>query len=199
MLRASKYVLLLLYLSCFQAYSALNNNHPNMRQLLMNGVATPTKKLWNLKNADIRSVIAEVAQVTGKNFIIVPKVQGKISIVSSTPINNHELYQVFLSMLQVSGFAAIPSGNVIKIIPNIDSRAFFNEDSSKNSYRLQGDDMLVLVVPVHYVPAEQLVPVLRPLMPQWSNVAAYGPSNRLILSGRANNIRQMANIIKQVD
>ena len=170
-----------------------------MRQLLMNGVATPTKKLWNLKNADIRTVIAEVAQVTGKNFIIDPKVQGKISIVSSTPINNHELYQVFLSMLQVSGFAAIPSGNVIKIIPNIDSRAFFNEDSSKNSYRLQGDDMLVLVVPVHYVPAEQLVPVLRPLMPQWSNVAAYGPSNRLILSGRANNIRQMANIIKQVD
>ncbi|KTC67897.1 type II protein secretion LspD [Legionella birminghamensis] len=163
------------------------------------GAVNSTKKLWNLRGADIRAVIAEVSRVTGKNFIIDPRVQGKISIVSSTPMSDKELYQVFLSMLQISGYAAIPSGDVIKIIPNIDAKTV----SSDYEYDLRnpprGDDMLVEVIPVKYVPSEQLVPVLRPLMPQWSSVSAYAPSNMLILSGRASNIRKLAAIIKQVD
>lgn len=156
-------------------------------------------KLWNLRNADIRAVIAEVSRVTGKNFIIDPRVQGKISIVSTTPMSNHELYQVFLSVLQVSGYAAIPSGDIIKIIPNIDAKTQSTDLLNDMRNPPRGDDMMVAVVPVHYVPSEQLVPVLRPLMPQWSSVSAYAPSNMLILSGRANNIKSLANIIKQVD
>lgn len=152
-------------------------------------------KLWNLRNADIRAVIAEVSRITGKNFIIDPRVQGKISIISSTPMTDKELYQVFLSVLQVSGYAAIPNGEVIKIIPNIDAKTLSPDMNNPP----EGEDMMVSVVPVNYVPADQLVPVLRPLMPQWSNVSAYSPSNMLILSGRANNIRSLTRIISQVD
>ncbi|KTD16188.1 GspD family T2SS secretin variant LspD [Legionella jordanis] len=160
---------------------------------------TGTKKLWNLRGADIRAVIAEVSRVTGKNFIVDPRVQGKISIVSSTAISDKALYQVFLSMLQISGYAAIPSGDVIKIVPNIDAKTQSPDLLSQLRNPPQGDEMMVAVVPVHYVPSEQLVPVLRPLMPQWSSVSAYAPSNMLILSGRANNIKQMVHIIRQVD
>ncbi len=156
-------------------------------------------RLWNLRNADIRAVIAEVSRVTGKNFVIDPRVQGKISIVSSTPMGSDELYQVFLSILQVSGYAAIPSGEIIKIVPNIDAKTQSSDQLNEMRNPPHGDDMMVAVVPVHYVPAEQLVPVLRPLMPQWSSVSAYGPSNMLILSGRANNIKSLADIINQVD
>jgi general secretion pathway protein D len=157
------------------------------------------KKLWNLRNADIRAVIAEVSRVTGKNFLVDPRVQGKISVISSTPMSDIELYQVFLSMLQVSGYAAIPSGDVIKIVPNMDAKTISPDSLSLLRHPPRGDDMMVAVIPVHYVPSEQLVPVLRPLMPQWSSVSAYGPSNMLILSGRASNIKQLATIIKQVD
>lgn len=162
-------------------------------------VKAPSKKLWNLRSADIRAVIAEVSRLTGKNFVIDPRVQGKISIVSSTPISDKELYQVFLSVLQVSGYAALPSGDVVKIIPNIDAKTQSPDLLNDMRNPPKGDAMLVEVVPVHYVPAEQLVPVLRPLMPQWSSVSAYGPSNMLILSGRANNIHKLAEIIQQVD
>lgn len=155
-------------------------------------------QLWNLRNADIRAVIAEVSRVTGKNFVIDPRVQGKISIISTTPMDNNELYQVFLSVLQVSGYAAIPSGAIIKIIPNIDAKTQ-SPELQRGMINPKGDDMMVAVVPVHYVPAEQLVPILRPLMPQWSSISAYAPSNMLILSGRANNIHSLADIIKQVD
>lgn len=165
-----------------------------------NGNGVPEQsKLWNLRNADIRAVIAEVSRVTGRNFIIDPRVQGKISIISTTAISNKELYQVFLSVLQVSGYAAIPNGDVTKIIPNIDAKTQTSDFPGDKNHPPRGDDMMVAVVPVNYVPAEQLVPVLRPLMPQWSSISAYAPSNMLILSGRANNIKSLANIIKQVD
>ncbi len=157
------------------------------------------EKIWNLRNADIRAVIAEVSRVTNKNFLIDPRVQGKISIVSNTPMSDKELYQVFLSILQVSGYSAIPSGSVIKIVPNIDAKTMSPDLLSQMRHPPHGDDMMVQVIPVHYVPSEQLVPILRPLMPQWSNVSAYGPSNMLILSGHADNIKQLAHIIKQVD
>lgn len=157
------------------------------------------KKIWNLRNADIRAVIGEIAQVTGKNFVIDPRVQGKISIVSGTPISDRALYQVFLSMLQVSGYAAVPTGEVIKIIPNIDARSQSADFLNQLRNPPHGEDMMVQVIPVHHVPADQLIPTIRPLMPQWSSVSAYAPSNMIILSGRANNIKQMVNIIRQVD
>lgn len=152
------------------------------------------KKLWNLRNAEIRAVIDEVSRVTGKNFVIDPRVQGKISIVSTTPISNDGLYQVFLSVLNVAGYSALPSGSIVKIVPNMDAKTFASTDRERT-----GEAFMVEVVPVHYVPAEQLVPVLRPLMPQWSNVSAYAPSNMVILAGRASNISRLAEIIRQVD
>ena len=159
----------------------------------------PSSKLWNLRNADIRAVISEVSRVTGKNFVIDPRVQGKVSLISSKPLSNSALYQVFLSSLQVNGFAAIPSGDITKIVPAMDAKGIAPGLINELREPPRGDDMMVSVVPVHYVPAEHLVPVIRPLMPQWSNVSAYGPSNMIILSGRANNIRRLTHIIKQVD
>ena len=155
--------------------------------------------IWNLSNVNIRSVIAEVSRSTGKNFLIDPRVQGSVSIVSAEPLSNKELYPVFLSMLQVAGYAAVPSGNVTKIIPIMDVRGESADPLNQSKKTLRGDDLMVQVIPVHYGSAEQLVPILRSLMPQWSTVSAYPPSNMLILTGRANNIRQLASIINQVD
>jgi general secretion pathway protein D len=154
---------------------------------------------WNLQQTDIRAVIQEVSKITGRNFLIDPRVQGKLSLISNSKIADKDVYPVFLSMLQVAGFSAIPQGDVIKIVPIMDGRteAAFSNPLLQN--QSSNDALMVQVLPVHYVPAEQLVPVLRPLMPQWSTVTAYGPSNMLILSGRANNISQLAEIIKQVD
>lgn len=182
-----------------QTHNSNRNSEQDTTEAETNPTIPQNSKLWNLRNADIRAVIAEVSRITGKNFVIDPRVQGKISIVSSTPMSDRELYQVFLSVLQVSGYAAIPNGDIIKIIPNIDAKTQSPDLINEMKTPPKGDDMMVAVVPVHYVPSEQLVPVLRPLMPQWSSVSAYAPSNMLILSGRANNIKSLANIIKQVD
>ncbi len=154
--------------------------------------------LWNLQNADIRSVIAEISRETGKNFIIDPRVQGKISIVSSTPLSRSAVYQVFLSTLEVLGYSAVPAGKVTKIVPSIDARSQATPIASQ--YRPgRGAEVVVRVIPVRNVQALQLVPILRPLLPDWGSINAINDANSLVIAGTAANVTRIANIIHRVD
>jgi len=155
-------------------------------------------QVWNLKNADIRAVIQTISVLTGKNFIVDPRVHGKITLVSQNPMTPDELYQVFLSMLQLLQYDAIPSGNVIKIVPSMDGNAL-SRDVATNAQPGFGDEIVVRVVPVNHVSATELVPVLRPLMSQSGSVTAYLPSNTLILAGTASNIARLVSVIHQMD
>lgn len=158
----------------------------------------PAKRLWNLQDADILSVITEVSQETGKNFVVDPRVSGKISLISSKPLRQNEIYQVFLSVLGILGYSAIPSGSVVKIVPNMEGGEQATAIATNKSPG-KGDEIVVRVIPLQNVSAPQLIPVLRPLLPQWSNVSAYTPSNILILLGRAANLERIYNIIQDVD
>lgn len=158
----------------------------------------PATRIWNLQDADILSVINEVSQETGKNFIVDPRVNGKISLVSSKPLRSDQVYDVFLSVLSMLGYSAIETGDVIKIVPNMES----GEAATKiASYREpgKGDEVVVRVIPLKNVTSTQLIPVLRPLMPQWSNISSYTPGNVLILMGRADNLMRIVDIVHDVD
>jgi len=160
--------------------------------------AKPTGRLWNLQDADILSVINEVSQETGKNFVVDPRVNGKISLISSKPLRKNEVYQVFLSVLGLLGYSAIPSGNVVKIVPNMETAEQATKVATERSPG-QGDEVVVRVVPLENITATQLIPVIRPLLPQWSNVTSYTPGNVLILLGRASNLERIMSIVQDVD
>ena len=141
----------------------------------------------NLKDADINALIGTVAEVTGKNFIVDPRVKGKVTVISSRAMNADEVYQVFLSILKVHGFAVVPSGEVMKIVPDVSAK----QDSIPNvsdETPGRGDEMVTRVIQVDNVAAAQLVPILRPLVPQQGHLAAYPTTNVLIISDRADNI-----------
>ena len=157
-----------------------------------------SSRLWNLQDADILSVINEVSQETGRNFVVDPRVNGKITLISSKPLRKNEVYQVFLSVLSLLGYSAIPSGNVVKIVPNMESGEQATAVASKYK-RGQGDEVVVRVIPLENVSASQLIPVLRPMLPQWSNISSYTPGNVLILLGRAANLERIINVIQDVD
>ncbi len=164
-----------------------------------NAAATqPEGRIWNLQDADILSVINEVSQETGKNFIVDPRVSGKISLISSKPIHGNQVYDVFLSVLGMLGYSAIPSGHYIKIVPNMESGEAATKVATSASPG-RGDEVVVRVVPLENVSATQLMPVLRPMMPQWSNIASYTPGNALILLGRADNLQRIMTVIQEVD
>jgi general secretion pathway protein D len=152
----------------------------------------------NLKDADISALISTVAEVTDRNFIIDPRVKGKVTVVSSRPMDSDEVYQVFLSILKVHGFAAVPSGAVIKIVPDVNAK----QDSIPtvgDRAPGRGDQMVTRVVEVDNVAAAQMVPILRPLVPQQGHLAAYPSTNVLIISDRASNVERLVSIIRRID
>ncbi len=152
----------------------------------------------NLKGADINALIGTVAEVTGKNFIVDPRVKGKVTVISSRAMDSGEVYQVFLSILKVHGFAAVQSGPVIKIVPDVSAK----QDSIPNATDTspgEGDEMVTRVVQVDNVAAAQLVPILRPLVPQQGHLAAYPTTNVLIISDRAENVSRLVSIIRRID
>jgi general secretion pathway protein D len=152
----------------------------------------------NLKDADISALISTVAEVTGRNFIIDPRVKGKVTVVSSRPMDSEEVYQVFLSILKVHGFAAVPSGAVIKIVPDVNAKQD-GIPTVGDADQVRGDEMVTRVVQVDNIAAAQLVPILRPLVPQQGHLAAYPTTNVLIISDRARNVERLVSIIRRID
>jgi len=156
------------------------------------------KVTLNFKGADLKAVITSVADITGKNFIVDPRVKGKATIISKRSMSKEQVYQVFLSVLEVHGYTAIPAGNTIKIVPDADAKhsgmPTVTADNPGN-----GDEAVTRVIEVEHVTAAQLVPILRPLVPPQGHLAAYPQSNVLIISDRAHNIERLLSIIKRID
>jgi len=151
----------------------------------------------NWKDADIRIVVEAVSEATGKNFILDPRVTGKVNLLSAEPMSKGAFYQAFLSILQVHGYIAVESGNLIKILPDATARQFptqFGTDDADGP-----DDLATQVIQVKNVGATQLVPILRPLIPQNGHMVAHAGSNMLIISDRAANLARLVRIIRRID
>jgi general secretion pathway protein D len=152
----------------------------------------------NFKDADITQIIEAVSMATGKNFIIDPRVRAQVTMLSSTPMTPDQFYQAFLAILQVHGFVAVPAGNVIKIVPDANMRQYPANDLPR-SVSSTSDELVTQVLAVKNVGAAQLVPVLRPLMPQNAQLSAVTGANILIISDRASNVNRMMRIIARID
>ena len=152
----------------------------------------------NLKDADIRALISTVSKFTGKNFIIDPRVKAKVTVVSANTLTTEEVYEVFLSVLQVHGYAAVPTGSVIKIVPEVNAKQG-PLPLSGNKDTFPADELITKIIRLDHVPASQLVPILRPLVPQQGHLAAYNPTNTLIITDHAGNIKRLLKIIASVD
>ncbi len=139
-----------------------------------------------------------MSAVTGKNFIVDPRVKAQVTMLSSTPMSPEAFYQAFLSILQVHGFVAVPAGKVIKILPDANARQLPANDLPSN-VSSSSDEIVTQVIAVKNVSAAQLVPILRPLIPQYGHLAAYPASNMLIISDRASNVNRMQRIIERID
>jgi general secretion pathway protein D len=150
------------------------------------------------RDAELTEIIDAVATITGKTFIIDPRVRAQVTIRSSTPMSPEAFYEVFLSILQVHGFVAVASGDVIKIVPDANARQMPANDLP-NSINSKSDEVVTQVIQVRNINAAQLVPVLRPLIPQNGHLVAYPASNMLIVSDRANNISRIMRIVQRLD
>jgi general secretion pathway protein D len=171
---------------------------PVVLSLFISMPAVADEITLNLKDADIRALISTVSKFTGKNFIIDPRVKAKVTVISANTLTPEEVYEVFLSVLQVHGYAAVRTGSVIKIVPEVNAKQGPLPISSKTG-KYAADELITKIIRLDHVPASQLVPILRPLVPQQGHLAAYNPTNTLIITDHAGNIKRLLNIIRGVD
>jgi general secretion pathway protein D len=152
----------------------------------------------NLKDTDIQEFIKFVADVTGTTMVVDPNVKGKVRVISSKPVTQSELYDLFLSILDVQGYTAVRSGQVVRIVPSKDARSS-PVPLLENQDLLGNDEYVTQVIRLDNISAAKLIPVLRPLVPQQAHMAAYAPSNAIIISDIRSNISRIVEIIERMD
>ncbi len=151
----------------------------------------------NMKNADIREFISQVSTITGRSFVVDPRVKGNVTVVSNTPMDADAVYELFLSVLRVHSFAAVPSGNVTKIVQQVLAK----QSSNPNDFNVNPDseELITHVISIRNAASTEMVKILRPLIPQYGHVAGLDNPNVLIISDHASNIDRLVSIIKRVD
>jgi general secretion pathway protein D len=151
----------------------------------------------NLRDADLTAFINEVADITGKNFAVDPRVRGNVTVISNKALNKQEVYELFLGVLNVNGVVAIPSGNTIRLVPDSNVKSSGIPYDASQSAR--GDQIVTRVIWLENTNPNDIIPALRPLMPQFAHLAAVPGTNALIVSDRASNIVQLETIIRNLD
>lgn len=152
----------------------------------------------NFINADIPSVIKAVGEITGKNFIIDPRVKGTVIITSSRPVPRSQVYPILLSALRMQGFSAIEGDNAVKIVPEAEAKQNFSVTRGRQVSE-SGDRIITQVYPLQYESAAQLMPVLRPLIGPNNAIAVLPSSNTLVITDYADNVRRLNAVIEAVD
>ncbi|MDG1581831.1 type II secretion system secretin GspD [Pseudomonas sp. GOM6] len=147
----------------------------------------------NMKDADIREFIDQVAAITGETFVVDPRVKGQVTVISRSALSLDEVYQLFLSVMSTHGFTVLAQGDQARIVPGTEAR------SSANSGRAAPDDIETELIQVQHSSVNELIPLLRPMVPQNGHLAAINASNALIISDRRSNIERIRQLIADLD
>ncbi len=158
----------------------------------------PDTVTLNFVNADIDAVVRAVAEITGRNFIVDPRVKGTINIVSARPVPRSLVYPTLLSALRLQGFAAVEGDGVVKIVPEADAKTQ-GGPVQRGAVAASGDRLVTQVIALRYESAAQLVNVLRPLITPNNTIAAFPGSNALVITDYADNLRRIERIIASLD
>ena len=161
-------------------------------------MSVQSQQTWemNLRGADIRELINQVSEISGRNFVLDPRVRGEVTVISPQPLDAEGVYELFLSVLRVHGYAAIDSEVGTKIIPQATARQTIPLSDPSG---LSGEALVTEVVPVTNVPAASMVDILRPLVAQHGHVAAVERANVILLSDHVSNILRLKRLIQEID
>ena len=151
-----------------------------------------------MENAEVIDLINWASDYLDKTIIIHPGVQGRVSVISGQPISRDEAYQVFLSVLQVHGFAVVEEENALKVVP-LDVAKQTGAPLIMEQAEVSIEDLVVRIIRLDHADAAQLIPLLQPFVSQFGHMADYARTNSLIIADRADNIAEMVKIIREFD
>lgn len=146
----------------------------------------------NLKAADINVLIQTVSEITGRSFIVDPKVDGKVTVISSKPLSNEEVWNTFTAVLRIQGFAVVQSGDMWKIVPEANAAT-----DGRSAFSDGPDAVVTSVIEVRQVPANELAALLTPLVSATGKISSQG--SNLVVTDRASNVDRLARLVARID
>ncbi|MBX9867984.1 MAG: hypothetical protein K2Y14_13815, partial [Burkholderiales bacterium] len=156
------------------------------------------KVVLNFENADIQSVIKAISKLSGKNFVVDPRVKGTVNIVSEKPISKSESYKVLESALRMQGFATVEADGVIKVLPETDARTYGMRTDSMGKNN-PGDQLITKIFTIDNGSATQLANTLRPMISPNNTISVYTNSNALVVTDYASNMTRITKIINDLN
>jgi len=157
----------------------------------------PTWKINTAKNIDIHQFITQISSITGKTFVVDPKLRGQVTVISDAPLDKDGVYELFLSVLRLQNYTAVPSGNLVKIQQSATGKQAPGLSGDLESLAPEG--LVTRVIRAQNVEATELVKILRPLIPQYGHIGAVVKSNILIISDHADNVARLKKLVKEID
>jgi len=154
--------------------------------------------MLNFANAEIDLVVRAIGQISGKNFLVDPRVKGTLNIASVKPVSPELAYQILVSSLRMQGYAVVEGRGVVKVLPEADAKQHFSRTFGK-TVGVGGDQVVTQVYPLAHANAAQLVPVLRPLIAPNNAISAYPAANTLVITDYADNLKRISEIIAAID
>lgn len=154
----------------------------------------------DFNDAELSAVIEMIAKLTGRNFIYDDRVRGRVTIVSPSPMPIEQAYAVFESVLQVKGFTTVTTpGGAIKVVPIREAKESSVETVRSSKRPPNRDRFVTRLIPLNYIDADSIVNTLKPLVSKDAAMAAYAPTNTVILTESSSNIRRLIEILESID
>ncbi|WJV24022.1 MULTISPECIES: type II secretion system secretin GspD [Pseudomonas] len=160
---------------------------------LPSSAALTTQRLWtlNMKDAELRDLVSEVGEITGKTLVVDARLQGKVSVQSSKALDKEGIYSLFLSVLRSQGFVALDQGDRVLIVPAVEAKTKSSEQS--------GDEFVTRVLDLRNANAAEISGVVRPLVSDDAYVAPSASSNALVVSDSASNVERIRQVVSELD
>jgi general secretion pathway protein D len=174
-----------------------------VRSLVLTGVLSAgiahAQVTLNFVNADIDQVAKAIGAATNQTIIVDPRVKGQVNLVSEQPVPEDQAIKILTSALRMQGFAMVTDHGVLKVVPEADAKLQGVPTYIGNAPVARGDSVVTQVFQLHHESANNLLPVLRPLITPNNTIAAYPANNSIVVTDYADNVRRIASIIQGID
>lgn len=153
----------------------------------------------NFKDAEVDSVIGAFGHLLNKSFVIDPRVRGKISLETPRPVNRAQAFALLKTVLRQQGFAIVDLGDLYKVVPEADAKLQSGPVEIGAASARDGDEVITQVFQLNHESANNMIPVLRPLVSPNNTITAFPGNNTLIITDYAANLKRLSKVIATLD
>jgi general secretion pathway protein D len=153
----------------------------------------------NFANAELEAVVRTVAELVGKTAVVDPRIKGSLNLQSDKPVSRQQAYQQLLTQLRLSGYSAVDTGRVLRVVPEADGKLQGGAVSAEPIITKRGDELLTQIFKLQFESAQTMLAVVRPLVAPNNVVTAAQGSNALIVTDYAENLQRIAKLLTELD